>query len=247
MQNIRHNTNYVIAVVVFLFFALMLSIGLMGCIKGTQLAKIDAPKNPAVAKPNELYVAMPGSLARVSEKSPWFNRFWKLADNAIKADAGSSIPAGVSAFEMPSLGLLSGYNPKFTPNIDGFKLLKQGQSMKYPKNWSYLLLLYYEPTILVIANDKAAETHMEEVKQLGYPIEPGGIHWVRYVMFEPSQKRQTYRLFVNGTKPYWNKETHKHQIGTGFQSHFVDKNKLNLDRQLKSMITDFFAEKEMSR
>ncbi len=208
----------------FFSFALVC---LAGCNLGTGQVKSNIPVNPKIPKPDEIYISNSNHMTRVRNDSPWFNIFWNIADQAVKADPGSNLPTGVSAWEIPGGfdRLEKSESLCFTDFVGGQGVepgqkFKPGETIKHKEKLEFstksfrLGLWYDEPFQLVIPADRVAENHAREVAESRWPIEEGCVHRVRSLILHdriPGSSMGGYFLIVEG-KTRWD-EVNKKKVG----------------------------------
>jgi hypothetical protein len=239
VKNRKNKIKLIVIAAVAVLILAMFGIKMYGNPLSDQSKKAEQARIMTVPKPDEIYVARARKLTRINGTSRWFTKFWQVADSAVKADSGSVVAPKVPAIDVSSTGFLRGIDKKFVPNMSGFKRLKPDSPIDFKNDRKFIVLLYNQPTKLTIPNDKVAENHQNEIMSLGYPIDAKGVHWVRYILIEADSVAQDYNLYVAGVNPYWDPNTKLSFIGEGYHRQFVDKNKYNLDRELKSAIDSY--------
>ncbi len=189
---------------------------LASCNPGTGQVKSNIPVNPKIPKPDEIYISNSNHMTRVRNDSPWFNIFWNIADQAVKADPGSNLPIGVRAFIKPGgsfrLDEKESKSNRYTRFVGGTeKKFKPGETIKHKEKLEFstkyfrLGLWYDEPFQLVIPADRVAENHAREVAESRWPIEKGGVHRVRSIILNdriPGSSMGGYFLILE-SKTEW--------------------------------------------
>ena len=190
---------------------LLLVFALSGC---GQTGASNPPENPAVPKPDEMYIITDGYVARVSEASPWFNIFWGVADRTTKADSGTKDTGwenSIRSKEKLTRPPVAGLEESLEPGQVVFKGDNTGRVQSDLASTA-LILWYKDTSRLFIENDPLPKTKPEIFKQemdiSGYPIEEtagGPAYWVRMIMIRPGSKVNdgglSYTLLVENLRP----------------------------------------------
>lgn len=152
------------------------------------------PPEPAVPKPDEMYVVTKDYVARVREDSPWFNSFWEVADKTCKADSGTrdlSWQNSTRCEQKLTRPPVAGLEKTFQPGQVVFKGTKTARGQRDLTSVA-LVLWYKDLARLFMENDPLPQAKPEAFKQemasSGYPIEEtagGAIYWVRMIVIRP--------------------------------------------------------------